>query len=425
MPLNVRRFYSLVVLVLGSFFSFAHAQVVTPSPSPTEPQQAAQLPPAPTSGDVMRDRITKAKAFIAVRNYNAAIYELENIRKESADQALQGVVNVLLMNSYLEQGDYTRGQNFLKQLFNEQKTTKPNALAAYNAVAGQVVKGARNRAERYKALGLNVGDRMLPLEALNDLEKMRETLELVITESKEIGQTPAKTADAMALLEEATSSRSMLARDDYDAKRWRDEVADTREQMTNARSVVMSAVTQDGVNSDAVAANTPNTDPNAATRQRSVGNGGTPSDSTVAMTDKPVYVPTSVPTKIEPQQVIQTQGAQPAPTKTETAKADEPKADLAKTDTPLDVGSSLMAYATRQTPPVYPPAARTMRTTGIVRVDVTVNETGDVTDVSKTSGPSLLQGAAQDAIKKWKFKPFTRGGQPVKANGYVNFNFNL
>ena len=75
----------------------------------------------------MRERISKAKAFIAVRNYNAAIYELENIRRESSDAALLGVVNVLLMNSYLEQGDYKRAQDLLSEFYNAQKTTKANA----------------------------------------------------------------------------------------------------------------------------------------------------------------------------------------------------------------------------------------------------------------------------------------------------------
>src|SRR5580765_7952139 len=199
MPLNVRRFCTSVLLVFVGFIFSIHAQTVAQSPQPL-PQTPPQ--PAPTSGDIMRERIAKAKAFVAVRNYNAAIYELENIRKESADASVQGVVNVLLMNSYLEQGDYKRAQDLLTGFYTQQKTTKPNASATYMAIAGQVIKGARSRVERYRALGLNVGDRTLPLEATNDLEKMRETLELVITQSKEIGQTKAKSADAMMLLEE-------------------------------------------------------------------------------------------------------------------------------------------------------------------------------------------------------------------------------
>src|SRR4051794_35755712 len=101
MPLKVRRIYTSVLLVLFGFVTFSHAQ------------QTA----TPTSGDVMRERIARAKAYIAVRNYNAAIYELENIRRESNDPALQGGVYVLLMNSYLEQGDYKKAQDLLNDFY--------------------------------------------------------------------------------------------------------------------------------------------------------------------------------------------------------------------------------------------------------------------------------------------------------------------
>ena len=411
MPLNVRRFYTSVLLVLSIFVLVSQAQTVDPTPVP--PVQA------PTSGDVMRDRISKAKAFIVVRNYSAAIYELENIRKESGDVAVQSVVNVLLMNSYLEQGDFKRAQGMLSQFYNEQKTTKANAAASYAAVAGQIIKGARSRAERYRALGLSVSDRTLPLEALNDLEKMRETLELVITQSKEIGKTPARSADAMGLLEEATNSRTMLARDDYDARHWKDEVADTREQMTNSRSVVLSAVNE--ITPNQVAATTKPVEPppvvmqpvvdtkTNATRDREAKTAEKITlETAVAKIDPPVYIPSAPqPVKEEPKPV-----------------AESPKTEPVKSNDPIDVGS-LVAYATKQPQPIYPPAAKTMRTTGIVKVEVTVNETGDVSDVQKTSGPSMLQNAAKDAIRKWKFKPFVRDGQPVKAMGFVSFNFSL
>ncbi|MFL6374669.1 MAG: TonB family protein [Pyrinomonadaceae bacterium] len=450
MPLNVRRFYSSIFLAPAFFLSISYSQITTPSssPQPVNTQVAgtqAQPLQAPTSGEVMRDRITKAKAYIAVRNYNAAIYELENIRKETADPAVQSVTNVLLMNSYLELGDYKRAQGFLNQFYAEQKTTKSGALAAYSAVAGQVVAGARNRAERYKALGLDPMNRLLPLEALNDLQNMRDTLELVITQSKEIGQTPAKTKEAMAILEEATGSRAMLARDTYDAKKWRDEVGDTREAMTTGNMKVLTATTEDGVNSEVVAPNnTPannaqppsqqpvNDNSTAAARPRTVPDAAPPQ---TAKLDTPVYVPTSSSsqpdTKLIQKTVMQQPVNQPAPQPRvqETAKADAPKteaaADAAKSDKPVDVGGSLLSYATEKPTPVVPAAARAMHTTGVVRVDVTVDEKGDVVDVQKASGPGLLQAAAKDAIKKWKFKPFLRDGQPVKANGFVNFNFAL
>lgn len=445
MPLNVRRFRTSVFgfLILSGLSTFdLEAQVVPPPPPTTAATVTTPQMGPPSSGDIMRDRISKSKAFIAVRNYNAAIFELENIRKESSDAAVQGVVNVLLMNSYLEQGDFKRAQDLLNEFYAAQKRSMANAATTYAAVAGQVVKGARSRAERYNSLGLNVSDRTLPLEALNDLEKMRETLELVITQAKEIGLDRAKTADAMAMLEEASNSRGMIARDSYDARRWKDEVADTREKMARSQSVVTSSAADASVASVIATTNVvaepvaqsvppppvqPTIIPAAVvpapspTREREVKViGNKPLENTVAQADKPVYVPTEQTTAV------------PAPQKAEPV-ADEPrvegpkqadKPETAKDDSPLAVGS-LIGFATNQTRPVYPSAAKVARTTGVVTVEVTVDETGSVAEVQKLSGPMMLQGAAKDAIRKWKFRPFTRDGQPVKATGFVNFNFSL
>ncbi|MEP6847264.1 MAG: TonB family protein, partial [Acidobacteriota bacterium] len=450
MPLNVRRLYTSVLLVLVGFVLVSVSQTVLPAPSPTpqtstDPQTVQPPVRVPTAGEIMRDRISKAKAFIAVRNYNAAIYELENIRRETADASVQAVVNVLLMNSYLEQADYKKAQDFLNDFYNKQKTTKPNATANYLAIASQVVKSARNRVERYRALGLNVGDRTLPLEAVNDLEKMRETLELVITQSKEVGKDKAKTPDAMALLEEAANSRSLMARDEYDARRWKDVVGDTREQVAVSRSVVVNAV-NDGVPDAAVQQNTaPTQNQIAANNQTAAVPTGSmptepkpmflpvmpdnkttkPADNLNASVQKPIVIQNpktddrsaanNNPANAEPKALV-ISNPQTKPNDASTA------AVTPKDQGPMDVGS-LLAYATRQAPPLYPPAAKSIRATGIVRVEVTVDENGDVAAVQKTSGPPLLQGAAKDAIKKWRFKPFVRDGQPVKATGFVNFNF--
>lgn len=426
MPLNVRRFCTSILVSLVGFVILSHAQTVTPPSTPPQQAPVQQAPVAgPTSGDVMRERISKAKAFIVVRNYNAAIYELENIRKETSDAAVQGVVNVLLMNSYLEQGDFKRGQEMLTEFYNHTKTTRPNAHTSYMAVAGQVVKGARTRAERYKALGLNIKDRTLPLEALNDLEKMRETVELVITQSKEIGKVTAKTADAMMMLEEASASRSMIARDDYDAKRWNEEVADTREQMANSRSVVMSAVNDPNapVTTELIAENKPAPPPvtqpaaeqpkDTTVRERTV-NGS--SSAPPAATEKPVYVPASQPVVDKPNPPVEEPKTVAMVPNTAPANAGD--------TSPLDVGS-LLAYVDQRTPVVIPPIAKMQRLSGEVKLEVTVDEKGRVAKIDKASGPSLLQGAAKDSIKNWRFKPFVRDGQPVKATGFVSFNFNL
>ena len=464
MPLNVRRFYTSALLVLVSFTAVALAQTTQPAQSPAPQTVTPATVPAnpPTAGEIMRERISRAKAFIAVRNYNAAIYELENIRRETADASVQGVVSVLLMNSYLEQSDYKRAKDFLNEAYNQQKTTKANATANYLTIASQVVKSARNRVERYRALGLNVSDRTLPLEAVTDLEKMRETLEIVITQSKDVGKDKAKTADAMALLEEAANSRSMLARDEYDARHWKDEVADTREQVATSRSIVVNAV-NDGapdtpVMQNQVAVNIPPTtqpsqqtnitpssdnkivfqpvtaDTNSTNRMtKTTDSVGSPVQKTVMQAQvTPVShnaedktVNTAKPdNSVRPRTLIVSNPQPKTADNTEKANASGPAAETVKDPGPLDVGS-LLAFATRQSPPVYPLAAKNMRATGMVRVEVTVDENGDVAEVQKASGPALLQGAAKDAIRKWRFRPFVRDGQPVKAIGFVTFNFSL
>ena len=412
MPLNVRRFCTSIFLVLFGSIAVVSAQ----SPAPAQPALAK----APTSAEVMRDRISKAKAFIAVRNYSAAIFELESIRKETSDTSVHAVANVLLMNSYLEQGDYKRAQDFLTEFHTALKANKPNSSEYYSSIAGQAVKGARYQVERYRGLGLTVSDRNLPLQAVNDIEQMRETLELVVAQTKELSGDKVKGPAAMALLEEAATTRSILARDDYDARRWRDVLGDSRELLAQSRSVIINAVDAPGSTIAAM-------------------------PQTVAV-EKPA-VPAAAPIVVEPAPEFKPVSANTTAKKAETTAAEEPArtrvvpnvpvaAVEVKKETPavkpapqqpagpLDIGQ-LIAYATERPAAIYPATARSMRTTGIVRVDVMVNEDGEVIGVENTSGPALLKGAAQDAVKKWKFKPFVRDGQPVKAKGYVNFNFTL
>ncbi|MBX7171180.1 MAG: energy transducer TonB [Pyrinomonadaceae bacterium] len=471
MPLNVRRLGAFVGLVLIFVFgTFAQA---------------------PTSVDVMRSRISKAKALVAVKNYAAAIYELEGIKRETNDPAVNSVVQVMLMNCYLESLDYKRAQALLTEVFNSQKNNKPGSN--YFVVAGQVVKGARNQVERYKSLGLSVSDRNLPTEAIADVEKMRETVESVVEHSKTLGDNKKLQADSMALLEEATSARSGLARDDYDAKRWKEELADARDRMTNSRTTVINTV-QDGLpstidaNKTLATTNAPIITMSPEQNQARIIPVSSPSPSTISKTDnqptsgnpiiekkddtakvsqqtvaknepvenkvidiskenKPAEQPKiekvqdtpkvesndqSAKTKEENFARERTVGKQDNSLKNETVSQNNTPVteqlsisnETAKSNDPLQVGS-LIDYATARVSPTYPPAAKSMRMTGTVKVEVLVNEDGSIGEVKNTSGPSMLQRAAVDALKKWKFKPFTKDGQAVKASGFVSFNFNL
>jgi len=55
--------------------------------------------------------------------------------------------------------------------------------------------------------------------------------------------------------------------------------------------------------------------------------------------------------------------------------------------------------------PVYPELAKRMKIEGEVRLSVTVDAEGKVTDVKAVSGNHMLSSAAEDAVRKWKFEP--------------------
>lgn len=71
--------------------------------------------------------------------------------------------------------------------------------------------------------------------------------------------------------------------------------------------------------------------------------------------------------------------------------------------------------------PVYPEIAKRMRISGVVKVEVTVDAEGKVTDVKPVSGNQMLSTAAQDAVRKWKFAP---GEGATTMTLDINFNLN-
>ena len=75
--------------------------------------------------------------------------------------------------------------------------------------------------------------------------------------------------------------------------------------------------------------------------------------------------------------------------------------------------------------PAYPDAAKRMRTSGTVTVDVVLDETGKVVSAVATSGPAILREAAVQAALKARFSPTKLSGQPVKVSGVINYKFAL
>ena len=75
--------------------------------------------------------------------------------------------------------------------------------------------------------------------------------------------------------------------------------------------------------------------------------------------------------------------------------------------------------------PVYPSMARTQRIAGAVTIDALIDATGHVTSMAIVSGPAILQGAAKDALSRWKYAPAQLHGKPVPMHLTVTIQFKL
>ena len=81
--------------------------------------------------------------------------------------------------------------------------------------------------------------------------------------------------------------------------------------------------------------------------------------------------------------------------------------------------------AVKKVDPVYPAAAKASGQSGVVAVEVTISDQGNVTSARALSGPALLRNAAVMAARAWKFKASTLGGVPVTTTTTIVFNFKL
>lgn len=75
--------------------------------------------------------------------------------------------------------------------------------------------------------------------------------------------------------------------------------------------------------------------------------------------------------------------------------------------------------------PVYPRLAVITRTSGVVILDVRVDEEGNVDSIRVMQGPSLLIEAAVSAVRQWKYSPTILNGEPVPVIATVTVIFNL
>ena len=99
-----------------------------------------------------------------------------------------------------------------------------------------------------------------------------------------------------------------------------------------------------------------------------------------------------------------------------------PKVEAPKKTTPIS-GGVINGKATNLVAPEYSKAAQAIKAGGEVKVQVTIDEDGNVVAASAASGHPLLRASAVSAARRSKFSPTLLSNQKVKVTGIIVYNF--
>jgi TonB family protein len=373
---------------------------------------AQSAPSQATDPDSIQRRIVRARALAAAGNLPAARSELESLRNAPTDESTREITLVLLMGIYFEQSDYAYAENLLNDAFRARAQQNEAATRSYYLLAGRTINGVRSQLDRYRAFGLDASDQSLPPEAVAHLDRLRKLIEHVVEQGRQLRDESTHGIDAAALLENASSARVLLARNDSERAQWQREVADVRQKLTGVERGAPSpalVVTQ-----------------KPAPTQPALGvTQAVPEPTPATTTNAPT---TNTPTAGAPASTNGTATAQRA--QQEGAHASAPNAGQTQTPASNPAGEavavevgSLISRAAQTIAPGYPAAARAARIGGKVTVYLLVDEKGEVAAVQRSDGPEMLRRAAEDAARRWRFRQTVINGQPARVTGFVTFNF--
>lgn len=92
----------------------------------------------------------------------------------------------------------------------------------------------------------------------------------------------------------------------------------------------------------------------------------------------------------------------------------------------VSISSGVMAgNLIQETLPQYPAIAKAARIEGTVMLQATISKAGLIKNLRVIGGPAMLQQAAVDAVRSWRYKPYLLNGEPVEVDTTVNVVFTL
>lgn len=93
--------------------------------------------------------------------------------------------------------------------------------------------------------------------------------------------------------------------------------------------------------------------------------------------------------------------------------------------TPMRVSALQAPRKIKDVAPRYPAIAQESRVEGIVILEAVISEDGSVQDVRVLRSKALLDDAAVEAVRQWRYTPTLLGGQPVPVVITVTVSFSL
>jgi protein TonB len=75
--------------------------------------------------------------------------------------------------------------------------------------------------------------------------------------------------------------------------------------------------------------------------------------------------------------------------------------------------------------PAYPQLARQARIQGTVELRAIISKLGTIENLTVVSGHAMLAGAAVEAVKQWRYRPYLLNGDPIEVETDITVNFKL
>lgn len=92
---------------------------------------------------------------------------------------------------------------------------------------------------------------------------------------------------------------------------------------------------------------------------------------------------------------------------------------------PLKVSDYSAGNLVYRLQPAYPRLAQQAHVQGTVELRAIISKTGTIENLAVLSGHAMLVGAAVEAVKHWRYRPYMLNGEPIEVETEITVNFTL